>query len=102
MSNEMSNRQLISLFVGVGLLGLTTSRTISSFTANKIPQTDKVQQGYVIPSKLEIELQDLDGNGQKEVLMNYDGNTYLLTLDEQGRPRVQAYEVKPTEVLKKE
>jgi hypothetical protein len=71
------------------------------WSKHSIPTVEKVQQGYVIPSKLEIKLQDLDGNRQKEVIMKYDGKNYLLTLDEQGKPRVQAYEVKPTEVLKK-
>ena len=82
-------------------MGLTVGRTIDYYAANKIPKTDNVQQGYVIPSKLEIGLQDLDRNEEKEVFMQYDGKKYLLTLDEQGRPRVQAYEVRPAEVVPK-
>ncbi len=65
------------------------------------PNTSQVQNGYVVPSKLEIELGDLDRNGRKETLMKYDGKTYLLKLDEQGRPQVQAYEIKPAEVVPK-
>ena len=57
--------------------------------SNKIPATSEVQQGFVIPSKLEIKLQDLDKNGQKETIMQYDRKNYLLILDEQGKPRIQ-------------
>lgn len=91
------NNMFLCVMLG-GLLGVTS---VGYFTANKIPHTDKVQQGYVVPSKLEIKLQDLDGNGQKEVFMNYDGKNFLLTLDEQGNPRVQKYEVKLAEVVPK-
>ena len=80
---------------------LGTSIKYYTFT-NSIPRTDKVQQGYVVPSKLEIKLEDLDGNEQKETILKYDGKQYLLTLDKQGNPRVQAYEVKPAEVIPKE
>lgn len=60
---------------------------------------EKVQRGYVVPSKLEIELQDLDRNGEPETIVRYNGKNYLFTLDEQGNPRVQPYtiEVKPVE-----
>ena len=95
----MSNKWLVRVLEGV-IVGFAIGVTIKNYTANKIPQTDKVQQGYVIPSKLEIALRDSDRNGQKEVLMRYDGENYFLTLDEQGKPRVQTY--KPVEVLRKE
>ncbi|MBI2631451.1 hypothetical protein HYW75_00420 [Candidatus Pacearchaeota archaeon] len=65
----------------------------------KMPAVSIVQEGYVIPSKLEIKLQDLDGNGEKEVIMNYQGKNYLLILDSQGKPKVQDYRVKPTEIV---
>lgn len=94
---------LIGMLVGAG--GLLISNAISGdspFTKHRIPQTTKVQQRYAVPSKLEIELQDLDMNGQKETILKYDGQSYLLTLDEHGRPRIQAYEIKPAEVIPKE
>ncbi len=94
----MSNRWIAPVVIG-GIMDFTTNGTVRNYTANKIPKVNEVQQGYVVPSKLEIELQDLDGNGKKEVLMNYKGTRYLLTLDELGRPRVQAYEIKPVEVI---
>ncbi len=59
----------------------------------------EVKEGYVIPSKLEIERQDLDRDGKNEVIMKYEGKNYLLLLDSRGIPKVQPYEHKivPTE-----
>ncbi len=71
-------------------------------TPNKIPKAKTVQAGYVIPSKLEIGLQDLDRNGQKETIMRYNGTNYLLRVDEKGTPLIQAYEIKPAEILPKD
>lgn len=66
-------------------------------THSYFPKTDKVQQGYVVPSKLEIKVKDINNDGKKETLMSYGDKTYLLTLDKQGKPAVQDYviEVKP-------
>lgn len=85
-------------------IGIFICLRLGLFTnpSKKIPVSNEVQRGFVIPSKLEIKLQDLDGNGKKEVLMKYDGKNYLLTLDPQGKPRVQAYEVKPSEIVIKQ
>ena len=105
---EIDNEHRYNGFLVYFLLGLVGGIMGSSLigketkTGNYIPRLEQVQQGYVVPSKLEIELQDLDGNGQKEVFMKYNGMKYPLTLDEQGKPRVQAYEIEPVEVLKKE
>lgn len=68
---------------------------------NYIPKIEKVQSGYVVPSKLEIKLQDLDNNGERETLLKYDGKTYLLLYDG-NQPRVVPYEVKPAEIVPKE
>lgn len=57
----------------------------------------KVEQGYVIPNKLEIVVEDLDkrdGKGIPETYLKYDGKSYALTLDEQGNPRIREYEIK--------
>lgn len=53
-----------------GLIGSLLLDIRDAFYLVKYYRTpSKVQQGYVVPSKLEIKLQDLDGNEQKEVLM---------------------------------
>jgi len=54
--------------------------------SNYIPQSEQVEEGYVIPSKLEIKVKDVNQNGKDEVLMVYDGSRYLLKVDENGRP----------------
>ncbi|MBI4738921.1 hypothetical protein HY772_05165 [Candidatus Woesearchaeota archaeon] len=91
------------LYSGIlgGLVGFFGSQALLT-RSNYIPKTEQVQQGFVIPSKLEVKLQDLNNDGKDEVLMKYDGKSYLLKLDEQGRPQVQAYEVKPAEVVPRE
>lgn len=63
------------------------------------PNTSKVQSEYVVPSKLEIKVKDIDGNGERETLIEYNGRTYLFKLDEAGKPIVQPYEVKPVEAI---
>jgi hypothetical protein len=57
----------------------------------------KIQEDYVVPSKLEIGLEDLDKNGEKETIMNYDGKNYLFKVDEKGKPYVQLYGIVPKE-----
>ncbi len=84
------------------LIGFGSGEAIQRhFVDNQIPKTDKVQIGYTIPNKLEIKLEDLDGNGEKETILRYDGNSYLLRVDSNGKPTVDAYEVRPAEVVPK-
>ena len=90
---------MISAFLGV-IIGEVTVMNSDNLKHN-FPAVSEVQQGFVVPSKLEIKLKDLDGNGQKEVIMDYDGKNYFLILDSQGTPRVQAYEIKPAEIAPK-
>lgn len=68
---------------------------------NRIPRGNKVQAGYVDPSKLEIGVQDLEKNGQKETILRYDGTNYLFTLDEQGKPKIQSFEIIPAKIIPK-
>ena len=66
---------------------------------NYIPRIDDVQQGYAIPSKLEVKVKDLDGNGNNETILNYDGKSYLFRVDENNKPYFSEYEIKPTEII---
>lgn len=68
----------------------------------RIPTTEKVQAGYVVPSKLEIECKDLDGNGEVETIIKVDGKSYLLKYNSQKMPLIQPYEIKPAEVIPKQ
>ena len=68
--------------------------------SNKIPKTKQVQQGYIAPSKLEVECRDLDGNGEPETIMRIDDKPYLLR-EVDGKPVLSTYEVRPAEVVPK-
>ena len=80
------------------VLGFSVGTSINHYAfTNKIPGTDKVQQGYIAPSKLEIECEDLDGNGEPETIMRIGDKPYLLR-EVDGKPVLSAYEVKPAEI----
>lgn len=51
----------------------------------------RMEPGYLDPSKLEIKLEDTDGNREFEVVATYDGEPYMLILDEWGKPKFQGY-----------
>ena len=72
----------------------------SPFVRHGIPQTEQVQQGYIAPSKLELECRDLDGNGELETIMKIGDKSYLLR-EVDGKPVLSAYEIKPAEVILK-
>jgi len=78
-------------------IGILTYRGFEK--ENHIPKTAEVRAGYVVPNKLEIKVDDLDRSGEKETIMVYEGKQYLLRLDDKGIPVVQAYEVKPAQVV---
>jgi len=64
-----------------------------------IPRIDKAQKGYVIPNKLQISLTDLDNNNECELVLEYLGIKYLLTLDEKGKPKLREFKVKASEIV---
>lgn len=87
--------------VALGMLGGTFSSVAvikSCSGIYHIPPTEAVTPGYVILGNLEIKSKDLDGNGTLETIVEYDGNSFLFTLDKNGNPRIQAYETKPATV----
>ncbi len=59
----------------------------------------KIEQGYVLPSKLEIKLEDLNKDENFETILRYDGINYLLTLDNKNKPQLKSYEIKPQELV---
>ncbi len=91
----------------IGVIGIISSLYCSLYTLQDSfnlfrkhqPNTSQVQEGYVIPNKLEIQVKDLDGNGQDETMMKYDGKSYLLKVNEQGSPIIKSYKINPTEVI---
>ena len=69
--------------------------------SNKIPRTKQVQQGYIVPSEIEIKCKDLDGNGEPETIIKIGDKSYLL-IEVDGKPIISPYEIKPAEVIPKE
>ena len=66
--------------------------SIGKDVGNKIPEVEKVQQGYIAPNKLEVECKDLDGNGELETIMKVGDKSYLLK-DVNGTPVLSEYKV---------
>lgn len=89
-------KDIIALNFISGMMGFFAGMILEYFIGNTIPSIEKVESGYVVPSKLEVKVKDLNGNGISEVIMRYDNKDYLLTIDGQGKPKVQSYEIKPT------
>ena len=93
MYNSDNSILLIGLSMGAAL-GLIAGSTISSCNNHYYKKTDKVQSGYVVPSRLEVELVDLDGDSKQETTLKYDGRRYLLLQSEQGEVSLKMYGVK--------
>lgn len=102
MVERKLNNFVLSL-LGYFLIGFFGAQTYSRlFVDNRIPTNEKVQEGFVFPSKLEIKCKDLDGDGKKETLANINGKSYLLKYNKQGNPFLLEYTVKPKEIISKE
>ncbi len=62
--------------------------------SNYIPKVDEVQNGFVVPNKLEIKLDDLDENGQKETYAIYNRKRYAFIVDgPNSRPCLQEFNI---------
>jgi len=86
----------------IGVLGAVLGWILAYYCfTNKIPNVNKVQSDYAIPSKLEIKLEDNDGNGEKETILRYNRTNYLLKINEEGTPYILPYDIKPIEVIQK-
>jgi len=86
---------------GIGVLAGMVLLTGGLITLRYNSLIREVQEGYVVPVGIGIDARDLDGNGELETILSYEGRDYLLTLDEQGRPRIQDYDVRPAESYSK-
>lgn len=80
----------------VALAALAAGGWFMYSTANTIPSANKVQQGYIAPSKLEVQCTDLDGNGEPETVLKIGGVPYLLR-EVDGKPVLSLYEITPLE-----
>ena len=95
----MENGYKIAISIMGFLIGFCGNETYQRhFVDNRISKTEQVQQGYIAPSKLEIECKDLDGNGEPETIMRIGDKPYLLR-EVDGKPVISAYEIKPAQVV---
>ena len=85
-----------TLLFGVG--GVLCGSAIERYNTKVIPKTNQVQQGYIAPSRLEIECEDLDADGIPQTILKIDDVPYLLR-EVDGKPVLSAYEVKKPEVI---
>lgn len=81
-------------FIGMGVtIGLTIiTPYLGGDKLIKVPRTNKVEHGFVIPNKLEIELEDLDGNGTPETILEYEGKRFLFKYDG-DKPSIAPYRI---------
>jgi len=100
-SFEMQSRFWRGLLLGIGVFG-TLVYPIREYIHDRnyirVPTNIEVQEGYVKPSELEIQVSDLDNNGKKELMMKYKGKSYLLIQDNEGNPKISLYDIKPEEM----
>lgn len=71
--------------------------------SERVPDIKQVQQGYIAPSKLEIECEDIDksdGKGLPETYIKIDGTSYVLRYDSLGNPVISRYKIKQLEIIK--
>lgn len=79
-----------------GAIGYGLYDNIANMKIMGILRTNaKMQSGYVNPKKLDIELIDLDKNGEAEVVLRYNLRSFLLMEDEHGNPVLRGYSLKP-------
>jgi len=93
--------------LGTGLVGalvcsigwlLIPSLVYNKNPLNMLPRSENIQEGFAVPNKIEMYLDDLDG-GENKHIFQYDGVDYLLKIDDQDRPYFQSYSVKPAKIV---
>ncbi|KYK26305.1 hypothetical protein AYK26_05345 [Euryarchaeota archaeon SM23-78] len=81
--------------VSIGICVLYTLQGTSIELYKTYIEPKKIRQSYIVPNKIRIKAEDIDKKGKKETLLIYSGNSYLLMLDDEGKPVVKSYEVQP-------
>ena len=82
-------------FIAGAVGGMFAGMEIYSEVHVSVPAM-RVQEGFVQPSKLELELEDYDENGEDEFILKYNGKPYYLTVNEQDQPVIRPYKVNVT------
>jgi hypothetical protein len=84
--------ELEKCMIAAGVCGVIAFGTLCGIDYDR--QKNKIER-YADPNKIEIVTEDIDGNGQRETLMRYDGKSYILQLNENGKPELRQYKIKP-------
>tara|TARA_Y100000310_G_C20450862_1_gene700639 strand:- start:459 stop:746 length:288 start_codon:yes stop_codon:yes gene_type:complete len=58
---------------------------------NNIPRDIDIREGFVKPSRLQINLQDVGHRGSNSTILEYDGKKYFLKLDDKKEPIVTPF-----------
>src|SRR3989338_9252964 len=77
----------------IGVISLAFCAGILEYILFKTPYPEKVESGYLNPSKIEIKVKDLENDSIPETIMNYKGIDYLLIEDSTGKPKIQGYKI---------
>ena len=94
---EDDDRGIIAgMIFGAVLGGSMVGTIVAANGCNKrsYDSTNDVQSGYVVPSNLEVEFIDLDGDGKRETTLKYEGRRYLL-LQNEGQVTLEEYQPRP-------
>ncbi|MDP1696073.1 MAG: hypothetical protein Q8L29_04110 [archaeon] len=92
MKSDDVNKYFIGAIAGIGFTTL-----ISFIFHDKIiPSVKEVQEGYIAPSRLRIDCEDLDKNGKLETFIYIDKTPYLFR-EVNGKPTLSPYEIIPVE-----
>lgn len=81
--------------------GFVSGLVVAYASWNTIPSTDDVNKDYVSPSRLEVEVSDLDFDGSKETIVKIDDKPYLLK-EKDGVPSLIPYTVEPAKIILKD
>jgi hypothetical protein len=91
--------QVIVGLGGIAAICVGAAATIALYSGpNTIPSDASVDPGYAIPAKMKIEVKDLRNDKGKETVLEYDGRSYLLKVDQDGQPYAVPYKVE-TKIL---
>ena len=102
MTNQDSKYQSIfALGTMFGMFSILGAMCYSTYDSNKtLKQTRNipVQEGFIHPNRLEIQLKDLDKNGLPETILKVDKEFYLLR-EIKGKPVLSLYHIEPAKII---
>jgi hypothetical protein len=97
MGETLENFAVVS---GVCILISGIIYPVIHYSSNRIPRSSDVEDGYIAPSRISVEVDDMNRNGKLETVVNIDNKPYLLK-EENGVPVLSPYEISSVEVYKR-